>query len=100
MCELESCLGNEGVSDVQFTGEDGRRDMADSRIRRGGRNGVSGDRRAWCKRCSRLESDGFSPEALFLGGERWRLTVITVSSRLASRTTASSKIKKRSGFNL
>lgn len=100
MCELKSCLGNEGVSDVQFTGEDGRGDMADSRIRRDGMDRVRGDRGAWCKRCSGLEGDGFSPEALFLRGERWRLTIVTVGSRLASRTTASSEVKEGSGFNL
>lgn len=100
MCELKSCLGNEGVSDVQFTGEDGGGDMADSRVWRDKGDMVSGDRGACCKRRSRLEDDGFSPEALFLGWERWRLTMVTVGSRLASRTTASSEVKEGSGFNL
>lgn len=100
MCELKSCLGNEGVSDVQFTGEDGGGDMADSRIHWDGGDRVSVDRGAWCKRCSRLEGDGFSPEALFLGGERWRLTVVTVGPRLASRTTASSEVEEWSSLDL
>lgn len=94
MCELKSCLGNEGVSDVQFTGEDSRRDMADSRVRWNTWNGFGKDWRVWYKRCSRLESDRFSPETLFLGWERWRLTGVTVSSRLASRTTASSEVEE------
>jgi hypothetical protein len=100
MCELESCLGDEGVSDVQFTGEDGGWDMADSRIRWNRGDGVDDDRRGWCKGCSRLEGDGISPETLFLRWERGRLTGVTVGSRLAPSTTASSKVKGRGGFDL
>lgn len=86
MGELKSCLCDEGVSDVQFTGEDGGWDMEDfwSAQRRG---------LDWCKRCSWPESDGVSPEALFLRWEKWRLTWGTVGLRLASRATASSKVK-------
>lgn len=99
MCELESCLCNEGISDVQFTGKDCGRNMVDFRgaQRRGW---LSNRGRGWCKCCSRLEGDGFSPEALFLGGERGRLTRVTVSPRLAPRATASSKVKKRGRFDL
>lgn len=46
MCELKSCLGNEGVSDVQFTGEDGGGDMADSRVCSDRKYMVRGDREA------------------------------------------------------
>jgi hypothetical protein len=41
-----------------------------------------------------------SPEALFLGGERRRLTRFTVSPRLAARATASSEVEEGSGFDL
>ena len=99
MCELESCLCNEGISDVQFTGKNCGWDMIDFwRAQRRGR--LSNRGRRGCKCCSRLESDGFSPETLFLGWERGRLTRVTVSPRLAPRATASSEVKKRGGFNL
>jgi len=99
MCELESCLCNEGISDVQFTSKDCRWDMVN--FGRDGRRGwLYGGRRGWCKCCSRSEGNGFSPETLFLEWERGRLTGITVSPRLAPRATASSEVKKRSGFDL
>lgn len=99
MCELESCLRNEGISDVQFTGKNCGWDMVD--FRRAQRRGWSySGKRGWCKCCSRLEGDGFSPETLFLGWERRRLTRVTVSPRLAPRATASSEVQKRSGFDL
>ena len=99
MCELESCLCNEGISDVQFTSKDCGWDMVDfGRVdRRGWPYGMCW---RWCKCCSRLESDGFSPETLFLEWERGRLTGVTVSPRLAPRATASSEVKERRGFDL
>jgi len=99
MCELESCLCNEGISDVQFTGKDCGWDMVD--FGRAGRRGwLYGGCWGWCKCGSRLESDGFSPETLFLEWERGRLTGVTVSPRLAPRATASSEVKERRGFDL
>jgi len=99
MCELESCLCNEGISDVQFTGEDSGWDMVDSG-RAGRRVRLRGGRGRWCKCCSRLEGDGFSPETLFLKWERGRLTRVTVSPRLAPRATASSKVREGGSFDL
>jgi hypothetical protein len=37
---------------------------------------------------------------LFLGGERRRLTLVTVGLRLAARATASSEVKEWGSFNL
>jgi hypothetical protein len=92
MCELKSCLCDEGVSDVKFSCEDSGWDIADARV--GGCDGSSRSRfllrSGWrCKGRSLGEGDWLSPKALFVWGKRWGLTVWSVGDRLAPGTTAS-----------
>lgn len=93
MCELKSCLCDEGVSDVKFTCKDSGWDIADTRVGchdDGNRNRcLFGLWRVWGKCRSFGEGDWLSPESLFGRGEGWGLTVWSVGGRLAPVTTAS-----------
>jgi hypothetical protein len=94
MCELESCLCDEGVSDVKFTCEGRGWDMVDSWS--GGGRDVGGRNRGlfrlwleWGKGWSLGKGDGLSPESLFIWGKGRGLTMFSVGGRLAPVTTAS-----------